>query len=342
MKAVGITSHGGSEVLELIDCPQPEIESNEVLVRIKACALNHLDIWIRRGLPGLKLKMPHILGADIAGTVEAVGSLVRNTKPGDEVLLSPSLSCMHCEYCLSGRDNLCAQYDMLGLRSPGGYAEMVKCPSVNVLPKPANLTFEEAASVPLVFLTAWHMLVGRVDLRPGEIVLVHAAGSGVGIAAIQIGKLLGARVIATASTKEKLDKAAHLGADDLINYSEHDFLDEIKRLTNKRGVDVVFEHTGEATWEKSVRSLVRGGRLVTCGATSGHNGNLDIRYLFSKQIALFGSYMGGKPELLEVLKHFESGRLKPVVDRVLPLEAAAEAQKALENRALFGKVVLTP
>ena len=342
MKAVGINNHGGPEVLELIDRPAPIIQSNEVLVRVKACALNHLDIWIRKGLPGLKLQMPHILGADIAGTVEEVGAAVRNTAAGDEVLLSPSLSCMHCEYCLSGHDNLCAGYDMLGLRSAGGYAELVKCPSVNVIRKPPNLTFPEAASVPLVFLTAWHMLVGRVALRPGETLLVHAAGSGVGIAAIQIGKLLGSRVIATAGASEKLEKARQLGADDLINYSEQDFLEEVRRITNKRGVDVVFEHTGEATWEKSVRSLVRGGRLVTCGATSGFTGNLDIRYLFSKQISLFGSYMGGKPDLLEVMKHFETGKLRPVVDRVLPLESAAEAHKALEDRAQFGKVVLTP
>jgi NADPH:quinone reductase-like Zn-dependent oxidoreductase len=249
---------------------------------------------------------------------------------------------MHCEYCLASRDNLCAYYDILGYRANGGYSEYVKAPSVNVLAKPANLSFEEAASIPLVFLTAWHMLVDRVNLRPGETVLVHAAGSGVGSAAIQIAKLLGARVLATASTAEKLEKARGLGADETINYTEEDFLDAVKRLTKKRGVDVVFEHTGEATWEKSVRSLVRGGRLVTCGATSGYRGALDIRYLFSRQISLHGSYMGSKRELMEVMKFFEDGTLKPVVDRVLPLEQAADAHRALENRAQFGKVVLAP
>jgi NADPH:quinone reductase-like Zn-dependent oxidoreductase len=286
--------------------------------------------------------MPHILGSDISGVVERTGSLVKNTKSGDEVRLSPGLSCMHCAYCLEGRDNLCKFYDILGYRSNGGYAEFVKVPSFNVLAKPASLSFEEAASVPLVFLTAWHMLVDRVNLRPGETVLVHAAGSGVGSAAIQIAKLLDARVIATASTAEKLEKAKSLGADELVNYKEEDFLDAVRRLTNKRGVDVVFEHTGEATWDKSVRSLVRGGRLVTCGATSGHRGNLDIRYLFSRQISLHGSYMGSKRELVEVLKFFEDGRLKAVVDRVLPLERAAEAHRAIEARAQFGKVVLAP
>jgi NADPH:quinone reductase-like Zn-dependent oxidoreductase len=342
MKAAAIIGHGGSEVFQITDLPEPVINDNEVLVRVKACALNHLDIWIRRGLPGPKLSMPHILGSDISGVVEKVGRLVTNAKEGDEVLLSPGLSCMHCEYCLSARDNFCVAYGLLGYRAPGGYAEFVKVPSFNVIPKPQGLRFEEASSIPLVFLTAWHMLVGRVGLKPGETLLVHAAGSGVGSAAIQIGKLLGARVFATASNEAKLAKARSLGADETINYQEEDFLETVKHLTAKRGVDVVFEHTGEVTWEKSVRSLVRGGRLVTCGATSGFKGDLDIRYLFSRQIALYGSYMGAKIELLEVMKFFEDGRLKPVVDRVLPLERAAEAHEALQDRAQFGKVVLMP
>ena len=342
MKAVVINQHGSEDVLEFTEVPEPEISENEVLVRVKACALNHLDIWIRGGLPGLKLPFPHVLGSDISGVVEKVGRLVENTRPGDEVMLSPGVSCMHCEYCLSGDDNLCANYVLLGSRIPGGYAEFVKAPSFNVLPKPRNMSFEEAASLPLVFITAWHMLVSRVNLRAGETVLVQAAGSGVGIAAIQIAKLLGARVITTASSDEKLGKATALGADEVINYTEKDFLDEVRRLTGKRGVDVVFEHTGEGTWEKSIRSLVRGGRLVTCGATSGYNGNLDIRYLFSKQISVIGSYMGSKYELVNMLKFFEDGSLKAVVDRVLPLEQAADAHRAIEDRAQFGKVVLTP
>lgn len=342
MKAVAISAHGGPEVLEVTDLPDPVIDDNEVLIRVKACSLNHLDVWIRRGLPGLKFSTPHVLGADISGVVAQVGGLVKNVKPDQEVILSPGLSCMHCEYCLSGRDNLCASYDVLGTRANGGYAEYVKAPSFNVIPKPAKLSFEEASSIPLVFLTAWHMLDERVKLKAGETLLVHAAGSGVGSAAIQIGKLLGARVFATASTGAKLAKAKSLGADETINYQEEDFLDAVKRLTGKRGVDVVFEHTGEGTWERSVRSLTRGGRLVTCGATSGHNGNLDIRYLFARQISLVGSYMGAKAELLEVLKFFEDGRLKPVVDRVLPLEQAAAAHTAIEDRSQFGKVVLVP
>lgn len=342
MKAVVINRHGDSDVLEVTELPDPEIDDNEVLVRVKACALNHLDVWIRKGLPGIEFPMPLVLGSDIAGVVARVGRLVKNAKPGDEVVLSPGLSCMHCEYCLSGRDNLCASYGILGSRANGGYAQYVKAPSFNVIPKPKNLSFEDASSIPLVFLTAWHMLVGRVSLKPGETLLVHAAGSGVGSAAIQIGKLLGARVFATASTDAKLEKARSIGADETINYQREDFLDAVKRLTGRRGVDVVFEHTGEATWDKSIRSLVRGGRLVTCGATSGYKGNLDIRYLFSRQISLHGSYMGAKIELLEVMRFFEDGRLKPVVDRVLPLEKAADAHKAIEDRSLFGKVVLVP
>jgi NADPH:quinone reductase-like Zn-dependent oxidoreductase len=342
MKAVAINGHGGLEVLAVTELPDPAIDDNEVLVRVKACSLNHLDVWIRRGLPGVELSMPHILGSDIAGVVERVGRLVKNVRSGQDVVLSPGLSCMHCEYCLSSRDNLCASYDMLGYRANGGYAEYVKAPSFNVIPKPKGLSFEEASSIPLVFLTAWHMLVQRVNLKPGESILVHAAGSGVGSAAIQIGKLLGARVFATASTDAKLAKAKLLGADETINYQQEDFLDAVRRLTAKRGVDVVFEHTGEATWEKSIRSLSRGGRLVTCGATSGFKGNLDIRYLFSRQISLNGSYMGAKIELLQVMRFFEDGRLKPVVDRVLPLEKAAEAHRAIEDRAQFGKIVLVP
>jgi NADPH:quinone reductase-like Zn-dependent oxidoreductase len=342
MKAVAISAHGGPEVLEVTELPDPVISDNEVLIRVKACSLNHLDVWIRRGLPGLKFTSAHVLGADVAGVVAQVGRLVKNVTPEQPVVLSPGLSCMHCEYCLSGRDNLCTSYDVLGTRVDGGYAEYVKVPSFNVIPKPERLSFEEASSVPLVFLTAWHMLGERVGLKAGETLLVHAAGSGVGSAAIQIGKLLGARVFATASTDAKLAKAKSLGADETINYQQEDFLDAIKRLTGKRGVDVVFEHTGEGTWERSVRSLTRGGRLVTCGATSGFNGAIDIRYLFSRQISLVGSYMGAKAELLEVLQFFEDGRLKPVVDRVMPLEKAAEAHTAIEDRAQFGKVVLVP
>ncbi|MFN2530891.1 MAG: zinc-binding dehydrogenase [Pyrinomonadaceae bacterium] len=342
MKAVVINEHGGTEAMKYTDFPDPVVGPGEVLIEVKACALNHLDLWVRRGLPGIEFKFPHILGCDVSGIVKDLGQDVTNVKSGDRVLVSPGVSCMHCQNCLMGRDNLCRYYSIVGYARLGGYAQYLKIPSVNAVPIPEKLTFEEAAAVPLVFLTAWHMLVNRAKLRAGETVLVHAAGSGVGSAAIQIGKLLNARVLATASTDEKLAKALELGADEIINYTEKDFATEVRRLTSKRGVDVVVEHTGVATWEKSISSLGVNGRLVTCGATTGYQAQLDLRHLFARHLNLLGSYMGEKHELLEVLKFFHTGQLRAVVDRVLPLSDAAIAHNALEDRRQFGKVVLIP
>ena len=247
---------------------------------MKACALNHLDVWVRGGLPGIEIPLPHILGNDIAGVVREVGSLVSWVRPGDEVMLHPGVSCGHCAECLAGRDNLCRDYDILGSRRDGGYAELVAAPAVNVIPKPANLTWEEAAALPLVTVTAWHMLVTRAKVQPGEDVLIHAAGSGVGSIGIQIAKLLGARVIATAGSDEKLAKARELGADEVVNYSREDWAKEVKKLTGRVGVDVVFEHTGAATWPGSIASLKSNGRVVTCGATSGYAAQTDLRQVF--------------------------------------------------------------
>ena len=342
MKAVAFYAHGGPEVLKLADLPPPPVSANGVRVRVKAVGLNHLDIFVREGWPGLKLTMPHVLGADIAGVIESVGSEVKDLKPGDEVVVNPGLSCGHCERCLLGEDNLCRSYQMIGEHSWGGYAELASFPRQNILPKPKNLSFEQAACVPLTFLTAWTMLMRRALLKPGETILIHAAGSGVGSAGIQIAKLIGAKVITTASTEEKLKKAQGLGADHLINNSKSDFLEEVKRITQKRMVDVVFEHVGKATFDKSVACLPYGGRLVTCGATTGYDAKLDLRVLFYKRISLLGSTMGSKGDLFRILQLVEEGRLKPVLDRVLPLEKAAEAQRLLENRANFGNVVLTP
>ena len=342
MKAIAIREHGGTEVLKCTDLPDPEIGPGEVLLEVKACALNHLDLWVRRGLPGIEFQFPHILGNDVSGVVKEVGEGVANVKGGDRVLVSPGVSCMHCEQCLSGQDNLCRSYHIVGYARPGGYAEYLNVPSVNVLPIPGDLSFVDAAAIPLVFLTAWHMLVTRAGLKPGETMLVHAAGSGVGSAAIQIGKLLNARVLATASTEEKLAKAKDLGADEVINYVEQDFAAEARRLTGKRGVDVVVEHTGVSTWEKSILSLSTNGRLVTCGATTGYLANMDLRHLFARHLNVLGSYMGAKHELLEVLKFFANGQLRAVVDRSMPLTEAAAAHRALEDRHQFGKVVLIP
>lgn len=340
MKAVIFPEHGGLDVLRYTDMPEPTIGARDVLVRVRACALNHLDIWVRRGMPGVKIPLPHIDGCDIAGEVAKIGADVTNVRVGDRVVLSPGVSCGQCDQCLAGKDNQCRQYSLLGYMYDGGYAEYVKAPSVNALPMPANLSFEEAAAVPLVFLTAWHMLITRAQLKPSEDVLILGAGSGVGSAAIQIANRAGARVIATAGSEAKLAKAKELGADEVINHSQQNIADEVRRITNRRGVDIVFEHVGQATWEQSIRSLAIGGRLVTCGATTGFEGKIDIRYLFSRNLSILGTYMGGKAELFDVLKMVERGELKPVVDRVFPLEQAAAAQERLENREQFGKIVL--
>ena len=342
MKAAIFRQHGEPEVLEYADVPEPRIRANEVLVEVKACALNHLDIWARKGLPGIEIPLPHILGNDVAGVMRESGELVTWVKPGDEVMVQPGVSCGHCEACLSGRDNFCREYDIIGYRRDGGYAELVAVPGVNVIPKPAQLSWEAAAALPLVTVTAWHMLVTRADVQPGENVLVHAAGSGVGSVAIQIAKLRGARVITTASTDEKLAHARELGADETINYTRDDWPKEVKRLTDRKGVDVVVEHTGAATWPGSISSLKNNGRLVTCGATSGYDARTDLRQVFYRNISLLGSFMGSKAELLEAMKFVEDGKIRAVVDRVLPLSEARQAHELLENRAQFGKVVLGP
>ena len=293
-------------------------------------------------MPGIEIPLPHILGNDIAGVVKDVGELVSWAKPGDEVMVQPGVSCAHCAACLSGQDNLCREYDMLGYRRNGGYAELVAVPGANLIPKPAALSWAEAAALPLVTLTAWHMLVTRANVQAGEDVLVHAAGSGVGSIAIQIAKLRGARVITTASTDDKLAKARELGADETINYSRDDWPKEVKRLTERRGVDVVVEHTGAATWPGSIAALKNNGRLVTCGATSGFDARTDLRQVFYRHLTLLGSFMGSKAELLEAMKFVAQGKIRAVVDRVLPLSEARQAHELMENRGQFGKIVLDP
>jgi NADPH:quinone reductase-like Zn-dependent oxidoreductase len=340
MRAVVLEQHGGPDVLSVRDVPEPVTPPGWVKVRVRVCALNHLDLWARGGLPGIRYPLPLILGNDVAGVVAEPGAGVEGLVPGAEVVLAPGLSCGRCEACALGDDNFCRQYRVLGNGMNGGYAEFVVVPAANVLPKPGRLSWPEAASLPLVFLTAWHMLVHKSGVKPGEDVLILAAGSGVGVAGIQIAKLFGARVIAAASTDEKLAKARALGADETINYRTHDFSAEARRLTDKKGVEIVFEHTGQETWPKSILAVARGGRIVTCGATSGYEAVTDLRHVFSRQIRILGSYMGRRAELFEVLRWVERGRLRPVVDRVLPLAQAAEAHRVLEAREAFGKVVL--
>lgn len=342
MKATIFKQHGAPEVLEYTDVPEPSFRENEVVVEVKACALNHLDIFVRTGMPGIEIPLPHILGCDVAGVVRDAGKLVTWVKPGDEVMVQPGVSCGHCEACLSGRDNMCREYDIVGYRRDGGYAERVVVPGVNIIPKPSGLSWEEAASLPLVTVTAWHMLVTRANVQPGEDVLVHAAGSGVGSVAIQIAKLRGARVITTASSDDKLAKARELGADETVNYTRDDWPKEVRRLTDRKGVDVVVEHTGAATWAGSISALKNNGRLVTCGATSGFDARTDLRQVFYRHLTLLGSFMGSKSELLEAMKFVSTGKIRGVVDRVLPLSEARQAHELIEDRAQFGKVVLKP
>jgi len=342
MKAIVFDRHGGPEVLEAREVPEPAIRPDEVRVEVKACGINHLDLWVRRGLPGLEVELPHVLGNDVAGVALEVGAAVGHVKPGDRLLVLPSLSCGVCPACLAGDDNLCRHHDVLGRRRNGGYAQQVAVPGANCLPCPANLTWEQAAAVPLVFLTAWHMLVGRARVRPGEDVLVVGASGGVGSAAVQVAKLHGARVIATAGSPERAERARELGADEVLDHSAGDVAARVRALTGRKGVEVAIEHVGGAMFEQAVASLARDGRLVTCGATAGNQVALDLNVLFGRHLALLGSWMGRRGELVEVLKHVAAGRLRPVVDVVLPLAEARRAHERIEARQMFGKVVLVP
>lgn len=340
MKAVRIHEFGGPEVLRYEDVPEPQPRKDQILVRIKACALNHLDIFVRNGIPGITL--PHILGSDIAGEIVEVGEYVSGFKPGQRVLLAPMHFCNRCARCMAGQQNLCREFTVLGNAVDGGNCELIAVPPVNVIPIPDSLDFNQAASVPLVFLTAWHMLVGRSAIRPGQTVLVLGAGSGVGIAAIQIAKLFHARVIATVGDETKMEKAKALGADHVINHYKQKISQEVRAITNKEGVDIVFEHVGAATWEESMKSLKPGAIIVTCGATTGPSVSFDLRFLFMRQLSFLGSYMGTMGELYEVLGHVFAGRLKPVVDRTFPLREICAAHEYMEKSQMFGKIVLNP
>jgi len=341
MKAIVFHQHGDPSVLHYTDVNEPHLRHNEVLVKVHACALNHLDLWVRRRLPRVPIPLPHIPGSDIAGEVVKVGPDVHTVHIGQKVLLAPGVTCGKCPACLAGRDNLCRDYTNLGYMIDGGCAEYVRCPDVNCMPYPENLDWVHAAAIPLVFLTAWHMLVNRAQLRPGDTALIIGAGSGVGSAAIQIAKYFGAYVISTAGSDEKLAKAKEIGADDVIHHKIMHISKEVRRLTNNRGVDVVFEHVGVATWDESVKSLALGGRLVTCGCTTGYDAKLDLRFLFSRQLSIVGSYMGSKDELRTVLRLAALGRLTPVVDKVWPLHECIAAHTYLEKGKQFGKIVLT-
>jgi NADPH2:quinone reductase len=345
MKATVFDKHGPPEVLDYREIPNPVIGSNQVLVKVKAVALNHLDLFVRAGIPGLKLTMPHILGSDISGIVVESGEHFDHLEEGTPVIIDPGVSCGTCEFCIRGEESLCKSYGILGEHYPGGYAEHMAIDVRKVIPIPerSGLDFTEAAAVPLTFMTAWRMLVTKAKLRPGDNILIIGIGGGVALAAMQIAMVTGARVFVTSSSNEKLERAKKMGADFGINYNETpDFHREVKRYTEGLGADVVLDSVGEATWSKSLRSLRKGGRLVTCGATSGPNAITNLNLVFWNQLEILGSTMASRAELNDALKLVWDRKLNPIVDRVLPLSKAKEAHELLEAGEQFGKIVLTP
>ena len=342
MKAARFHQHGGPDVIRYEDAPDPSPGPGEVLIRVKACALNRLDIWIRQGIPSVQVLLPHIGGCDVAGVVEGVADEGAGLKPGDRVFIAPGLSCWRCEFCLSGRDNLCVSYRILGAQVNGGMAEYAKAPAINVLPIPGALSFEQAAAFPLTAVTVWHMLFGLAKLQPAEDVLILGAGSGVGSMAIQMARAAGARVLTTVGSEDKVEKAKALGAEVVLYHARDDIAERVKRATDGRGVDVVIEHIGPATWEQSLKSLAKGGRLITCGATSGPEVRVDLRFLYMRQTTVVGSIMGTRDELLAAAKWIGEGRIQAVIDSVLPLKEARAAHERMLDRKLFGKIVLTP
>ncbi len=340
MKAVFLREHGGPGTVLYGDVPAPVAGPGQVRVRIRAGSLNHLDIFVRNGIPGVATAFPHVMGSDGAGTVDSTGPGVTRVKEGDEVVLNPGISCGACEFCLRGEHSLCVAFHLIGEHVGGTFAELAVVPAVNAWPKPRGLSWEEAAAFPLTFLTAWRMLVTKARVKPGESLLVVGIGGGVAVAALRIAKLLGLVVGVTSGDAAKLARARELGADFCIDHAAGDFSREVRRATEKRGVDVVLDSVGKATWKRSIASLARGGRLLTCGATTGPDPEEDVARIFWNQLTVYGSTMGTHAEFAEMLRAVEAGRLRPVVDSVFPLSAARDALRRLEERKQFGKIVL--
>jgi NADPH:quinone reductase-like Zn-dependent oxidoreductase len=340
MKALAFNAFGGPENLKIQDVPDPTLGPDDVLVRVKACALNHLDLFVREGIPALKTPLPFWTGCDIAGDVAEVGAAVKTVKVGDRVAVNPNLTCGRCEFCIQGQDSLCVRYGILGEHAPGGMAELVRVQGANVLPIPAHVSYENAASFILVNMTAWRMVVTQGAVRPGQDVLILGVGGGVSSTAVQIAKLAGARVIVTSSSDDKLARARDLGADIGINYTKDDWAKVVFEKTGRRGADLVIENVGAATWKQSIRSVKKGGRLVTCGATTGPIGETDIRIVFWNQISIIGSTMGTRKDFNDVMGLLFDGRLRPLVDEVVPLAEGAAAQQRLAEGKQFGKIVL--
>ena len=341
MRAAITREYGGPEVVEIAELPRPGVPPCHVLVAVRAAALNHLDLWVRRGLPGLELEFPHIGGSELAGCVEELGEGVEGFAVGDRVLVNPALWDGECEWCARGEESLCVAFKVLGEHVNGGFAEFCAVPARNLLPLPDDLPFEEAAAVPLVFQTAWRGLISRARLQAGESVLVTGASGGVSTAAIQIARHAGATVFALTSGARKMQAVKELGADFVIDRNVASFADEIRTLTERRGIDVVFDSVGQAIWSEAMRVLTRNGRFVTYGATTGHHAEFDIRRLFWKQLQIIGTTMASDSEFREVMKLVFDKQLRPVIDVVWPLERAREAHERLESGEAFGKIVLT-
>ncbi len=336
MKAIMFNEYGGVDKLRYYDVPEPTLNPEEVLVRVKAVALNHLDIWERLG----GVPLPHISGSDIAGEVVQTSEGVSSFEKGDKVMVFPALSCGRCEACLLGRPTQCDNRQIIGYQINGGYAEYVKAPAANLFPIPVNLSFEEAAALPLAGSTAWHMLVSKGQVNPTSTVLIHGAGSGVSTYATQLAKIFGAKVIVTTSSHEKVEKALKIGADQAINYVEKNVVKEVKRITAGKGVDIVIDHVGAATFESSLKSLRKGGKLLSAGVTTGKNINLDIQFIYRNELTIEGSYVFTKGEFCQLLKMVEASRLKPIISEVFNLQDASKAQLLMESAKHFGKIVL--
>jgi NADPH:quinone reductase-like Zn-dependent oxidoreductase len=340
MKAVYFQQHGGPEVLRMGDVDDPTPGRGDVVIDVEATSLNHIDLFIRRGMPGIKVALPHVLGSDAAGVVSALGEDVTGVAVGDRVLMDPTISCGQCEWCNRGDASLCRRFAVVGEHRWGAYAEKLVLPARNVIGIPDSVPFETAAAVPMVFVTAWRMLIARGRLKPGEDVLILGAAAGVGIACIQIAKLAGARVFAAASSEERLSLCRELGADVLINYKEEDFVKRVRKETNNRGVDVCVDYVGNDTWARSLRAVVSGGRIVTCGATTGYEPPIDLRHVFYRQLEIIGSTMGNRNDLLAPLRFVFAGRMRPVIADVVALEDVADAHRLMESRGVLGKIVI--
>jgi alcohol dehydrogenase len=345
MKAIIFEQNGGPDVLRFADTPIPKAGPNDVVIEVKASACNFNDIWARRGLPGMKIILPHISGSDVSGVVAEIGSEVHHVKVGDEVVVHCGISCRQCDYCTRGEEFFCPDFKIWGFQTgplDGGHGDFCRVPAVNCLPKPRNLTHPEAATMSLVLVTVWRMLVTRARIQAGDFVLVWGAAGGLGVMAIQVAKLYNARAIAVASSEDKLELCQKLGAEFVLHRKKHDIFQQVRKITDGRRADIVFEHTGADTWPISMQCLKWGGTIVTCGATSGFDAHMDIRLLWNKQQNYLGSHLGNKGELMDAMRFVETGQIKPVVGKILPLRDIAHAQELMETNTIAGKIAMIP